>query len=147
MRIELATLCVANPRGMTMKASMAAQELGALGERPGRMKPESVAIAREVLVDGISHVEAAKRHGLTKQRVGAMVERVLAAARDVPWNWERVEVWLPPELAQQVRAMEAPSARAGQGRGGLALKRLATGAGPAGKGQRFGAPQRHVILV
>jgi hypothetical protein len=42
-----------------------------------------------------------------RQRVGAMVERVLAAARDVPKDWERVEVWLPPELAQQVREMEA----------------------------------------
>ena len=90
-----------------MKASMTAQEFDALGKRLGRMTRESVAIAREVLVDGINHVEAAKRHGLTKQRVGAMVERVLAAARDVPWNWEHVEVWLQPELAQQVREMEA----------------------------------------
>jgi hypothetical protein len=89
------------------KVSMTAAEFGALGERLGRLTPQSVAIAREVLVDGITNVEAAERHGLTKQRVGAMVERVLAAARDVPKDWERVEVWLPPELAQQGREMEA----------------------------------------
>jgi hypothetical protein len=65
-----------------------------------RQAGRSVAIARKVLADGISHVEAAKRYSLTKQRVGAMVKRVLAAARDLPWNRERVEVWLPPELAQ-----------------------------------------------
>lgn len=89
------------------KVSMTAEEFDALKEQLGRMTPESVAIAREVLVDGLSNVEAAQRHGLTKQRVGAMVERVLVAASDVPLHWERVEVWLPPALAQQVREMEA----------------------------------------
>jgi hypothetical protein len=89
------------------KVSMTAEEFDALGPRLGRMAPESVAIAREVLVDGLAKVSVAERHGLTKPRVGAIVERVLAAAQDVPRDWVRVEVWLPPELAQQVREMEA----------------------------------------
>ncbi|WP_051242953.1 TrfB-related DNA-binding protein [Azohydromonas australica] len=89
------------------KVLMTAEEFDSIGERLGRMTAESVAIAREVLVDGVAKVTVAERHGLTKPRVGAIVERVLAAAHDVPRDWVRVEVWLPPELAQQVREMEA----------------------------------------
>ena len=89
------------------KVSMTAQEFDSLVDRLGRLTPESIAIAREVLVDGLPKARAAERHGLTQPRVLAIVERVLAAARDVPRDWVRVEVWLPPELAQQVREMEA----------------------------------------
>jgi hypothetical protein len=89
------------------KASMTADEFDSLGERLGRLTPESVAIAREVLVDGIPRTTVAQRHGLTKPRITFIVDRVLAAAHDVPRDWVRVEVWLPPELAQQVREMEA----------------------------------------
>ncbi len=89
------------------KDSMTAEEFDSLGERLGRMTPESVAIAREVLVDGVPKFVVAQQHNITKPRVGAIVERVLAAAQDVPRDWVRVEVWLPPELAQQVREMEA----------------------------------------
>lgn len=89
------------------KVSMTAEEFDSLRERLGRMTPESIVIAREVLVDGVPKFLVAERHRLTQPRVGAIVDRVLAAAQDVPRNWERVEVWLPPELAQQVREMEA----------------------------------------
>jgi hypothetical protein len=90
-----------------MKVSMKAEEFDSLRERLGKMTPESIAIAREVLVDGVPKFLVAERHRLTQPRVGAIVDRVLAAAQNVPRNWERVEVWLPPELAQQVREMEA----------------------------------------
>ncbi|WP_051242619.1 TrfB-related DNA-binding protein [Azohydromonas australica] len=94
-------------RTVMVKVSMTAEEFDSLGERLGRLTPESVAIAREVLVDGVSRATVAERHGLTRPRITFIVDRVLAAAHDVPRDWVRVEVWLPPELAQQVREMEA----------------------------------------
>jgi len=59
-----------------------------------------------VLVDGQPKVTVAQQHKLTKPRVGAIVERVLAAAQGVPRDWERLGVWLPPDLAQQVCEIE-----------------------------------------
>ncbi|TFE38124.1 hypothetical protein E2553_37715 [Paraburkholderia dipogonis] len=84
---------------------MTAKDFKAVMPRLKRMTVGSVDIARRVLVDGISQVDAANESGLTKQRVGALVKAVLAAAREIPADWEQVEVWLPPELAAQVRQM------------------------------------------
>lgn len=39
--------------------------------------------------------------------VTAIVDRNIATAHDIPRAWVRFKVWLPPELAQQVRKMEA----------------------------------------
>jgi hypothetical protein len=89
------------------KVSMTTEEFDSLGERLGKMTPESMVIARKVLVDGMCAATAAERHGLTQRRVDAIVERVLAAARGIPKDWTRAEVWLPLELAQVVREMEA----------------------------------------
>jgi len=86
---------------------MTAKEFKALMPRLKRMTVGNVEIARRVLVDGISQVEAASESGLTKQRVGALVKSVQAVAREIPPDWEQVEVWLPPELAEQVRQMAA----------------------------------------
>jgi hypothetical protein len=44
---------------------------------------------------------------MTQPRVGAIVDRVLALAQNVLRDWVHVEAWLPPELAQPVREMEA----------------------------------------
>lgn len=65
----------------------------------------NVEIARRVLVDGISQVDAATESGLSKQRVGAVIKAVQAAGREIPPDWEHVDVWLPPELAAKVRRM------------------------------------------
>lgn len=90
---------------------MTAKDFRSLMPRLKRMTVGNVEIVRRVLVDGISQVEAANESGLTKQRIGALVKAVLAASRDIPPDWESVEVWLPPELAAQVRQM-AEEARA-----------------------------------
>ncbi|KVX70386.1 hypothetical protein WT34_04230 [Burkholderia stagnalis] len=86
---------------------MTAKDFKALMPRLKRMTVGNVEIARRVLVDGISQVEAANESGLTKQRIGALVKTVQAIAREIPADWEQVEVWLPPELAAQVRQMAA----------------------------------------
>jgi TrfB plasmid transcriptional repressor len=70
------------------------------------MTIDTVRLARRILVEGVPPSEIAKETGLSKQRVGAMVNRVLAVAKGIPKGWEHVEVWLPPELAAQVRQME-----------------------------------------
>lgn len=86
---------------------MTAKEFKALMPRLKRMTVGNVEVARRVLVDGLSQVEAANESGLTKQRVNSLVKSVQAIAREIPADWEQVEVWLPPELAAQVRQLAA----------------------------------------
>jgi hypothetical protein len=57
----------------------------------------------ETKLDGVPQSEIVKESGLTKQRVSGLINRVLAVAKDIPQGWERVDVWLPPALAAQVR--------------------------------------------
>lgn len=90
-----------------MNRLMTAEEFDALRPRLGRLSLDTVNRAREVLVDGQRQSEVARKHGLTRQRVSGMVARVLAAAHGIPRGWEKVEVWLPPAVAEQVRTMEA----------------------------------------
>lgn len=93
---------------MVAKGTMilTAQEFDALRPRLSRLALNTVAIARVVLVDGMTPSEAAHRHSMTRQRVHGIVQRFRAAAQEVPTGWRRVEVWLPPEVAIQVEAME-----------------------------------------
>ncbi len=101
---------------MSGKSKMTPEEFDALRPRLGRLSLDTVALAREVLVDGRSQVDVAKGHGITKQRVSGMVARVIDAAHDVPATWQRVEVWVPPELVDQVRQLEAQARAALQER-------------------------------
>lgn len=88
-------------------AKMTPEEFDALRPRIGRLALDTVQIAREVLVDDDSQADVARRHGISRQRVNSAVNRVIAAANEIPADWERVEVWLPPELAANVRQVEA----------------------------------------
>lgn len=96
---------------MATASTMTAEEFDALRPRLGRLSLDSFEIARAILVDGLKTTEAANRYGMTRQRVHGIVQRFRAAAQEVPTGWRRVEVWLPPELAQKVEAM-AEQARA-----------------------------------
>ena len=105
---------------MPSKPSMTLQEFDALRPRLGRLTVDSFDVARAVLVEGIRPTDVAEKQGMTRQRVHGIVQRFLAAAHEVPTRWRRVEVWLPPELAEQVEALAA-KARAehvGGGQGG-----------------------------
>lgn len=92
---------------MPSKPSMTLQEFDALRPRLGRLTVDSFDVARAVLVEGIRPTDVAEKHGMTRQRVHGIVQRFLAAANEVPTRWRRVEVWLPPELAEQVEALAA----------------------------------------
>ena len=91
--------------------TMTPGEFDALLPRLGRLTLDTVKIARAVLVDGMGAAEAGQAHGMTRQRIHAIVKRFDAAAKEFPRNWRKIQVWLPPELAAQVEAM-AEKARA-----------------------------------
>lgn len=57
--------------------------------------------SRAVPVDGMN----TNRPNMLRKRVHGIVQRFRAAAQEVLTGRRRVEVWLPPELAQQVEAM------------------------------------------
>ena len=86
-------------------ARMTQAEFDALRPNLGRMALDTIDIARLVLVDGMTQAEVATAHNMSRQRVYGILQRFAAAAQSVPTGWRRVEVWLPPELADQVEAM------------------------------------------
>jgi len=79
--------------------------------RLGRLTLDTIKIARAVLVDGKRPAEAGQENGMSRQRVNAILKRFELAAQEVPKDWRKIEVWLPPELAAQVEAL-AQKARA-----------------------------------
>jgi hypothetical protein len=86
---------------------MSSSEFDALQPRLHRLAPETIAIARAVLVDGESQSFAAERFGTTRQRVHGIVQRVEASANNVPAGWRKLELWLPPKVAGYVQAVAA----------------------------------------
>jgi len=73
-----------------------------------RLQPRAAALARAVLVDGLTQSEAARAAGVTRQTANAAVERVLRGHRAVvgcPPGWEVVTVCVPPALAVRIRAL------------------------------------------
>ncbi len=81
------------------KVSMRAEEFDNFAERQGKMTLQERGRRAGSAGGRGAQDGAAERHGFTQPRV-------LTAAHDVPRDRVRVEVWLPPELAQQVREME-----------------------------------------
>ena len=66
----------------------------------------TIDMAYAVLVDGRKQVDVAKEFDRSKQTVNAAIRRVTAIFNEViPENeqLEFVQVWLPPELAKQVK--------------------------------------------
>lgn len=101
------------------EGTMSAADFEALKPRLGRLTIDSFNIARAFFVEGKRPVEVAAQHGTSRQRVNGIIRRVEEAMKDVPADWRRVEVFLPPELAAQVERMaeEARAAYAGGAKG------------------------------
>ncbi|HCT4335989.1 TPA: ArdK family transcriptional regulator [Escherichia coli] len=71
----------------------------------------TIDMAYAVLVDGRKQVDVAKEFDRSKQTVNAAIRRVTAIFNDVipeDEQLEFVQVWLPPELAKQVKEMAKP---------------------------------------
>jgi len=86
-------------------ARMTQAEFDALRPSLGRMALDTIDIARLVLVDGMTQAEVATTQNMSRQRVFGILERFQKAAQAIPSGWRKVEVWLPPELADHVEAM------------------------------------------
>ncbi len=68
----------------------------------------TIDMAYAVLVDGRKQVDVAKEFDRSKQTVNAAIRRVTAIFNEVIPEDEQldfVQVWLPPELAKQVKEM------------------------------------------
>ena len=71
----------------------------------------TIDMAYAVLVDGRKQVDVAKEFDRSKQTVNAAIRRVTAIFNEVipeDEQLEFVQVWLPPELAKQVKEMDKP---------------------------------------
>ena len=90
-----------------MRTLISSDAFDALQPRLHRFAPETVAIARAVLVDGESQSLVAERFGTTRQRVHGIVQRVEAAANNVPAGWRKIECWLPPKVARYIEMIIA----------------------------------------
>lgn len=67
------------------------------------MAIENIAIARQVLVDGKTQSHVAKSSGITRQRINAIVKLILKTTKNVPPDWVKIEVWVPENLANEVK--------------------------------------------
>ncbi|EBS4581791.1 hypothetical protein DQR32_24405 [Salmonella enterica subsp. enterica serovar Virchow] len=68
----------------------------------------TIDMAYAVLVDGRKQVDVAKEFDRSKQTINAAIRRVTAIFNEVipeDEQLEFVQVWLPPELAKQVKEM------------------------------------------
>lgn len=74
--------------------------------RTTRIEAKNLAAVRAVLVDGRQQKEVAEEYGLSKQQLYATVQRIMKRAQEVPQGWVKVETWLPPAAADEVRAIE-----------------------------------------
>ncbi len=81
----------------------------ARGAKISRMDPSTIALARQVLVEGRRQSEVAREAGVVKQRVHALVKKMLTymdQANPVPEGWKADTVILPLEYWPRVREME-----------------------------------------
>lgn len=72
-----------------------------------RLHPDTLAIARAVFVDGVKPIEVARHTGRSAQNVNSALKRVEPYLRKGAAGLVFVGVWLPPDLAEQVRQMAA----------------------------------------
>ncbi|HBO3254624.1 TPA: hypothetical protein L4R96_005207 [Pseudomonas aeruginosa] len=84
-----------------------------------RLHPDTLAIARSVYVDGVKPVEVARQTGRSAQNVNSALKRVEPYLQKGAAGLVFVGVWLPPELAEQVKQMAAQYEQNDGSRGGF----------------------------
>lgn len=72
----------------------------------GSLSTDTVETAYAVLVEGLSQSDVARARNWSRQKVQKMIARYFNAIKQVPSHWQSVTVWLPPEDAKEVRALE-----------------------------------------
>lgn len=73
-----------------------------------KFSKETLAVGYAVMVDDVPIIDVAANTGMSRQRVHAIVRNIWEAIslKNLPDDWERVVVSLPPDLAKQVYEME-----------------------------------------
>lgn len=75
-----------------------------------RLATKNKEMARLVLVEGLSTVEAAQRHKSTRQMVSRWSNRIygtyITQEKHCPSGWLKKEICLPPDLMREVEEME-----------------------------------------
>jgi len=79
----------------------------------------SVLLAELVLVNGLTVAAAAQQLNMSRQNAHQIMKRVGALIEGFPADWEKLELWVPPELAAEVRrrvhdALERHKMQSGQ---------------------------------
>lgn len=89
---------------------MTAEDFDRLSARITRWRDPARAMARLILVDGVSPADAAQRHNRSRQCAYAAVYRIQAELRresGAPAGWSAVTVVVPPGAQAEVRQIEA----------------------------------------
>ncbi|NAP32598.1 hypothetical protein PspP84CL_26190 [Pseudomonas syringae] len=77
------------------------QELEAKNSRRA-YSPKSVEAARQVLVMGASHIEAAAATNMSRQAVNQLMLRIRRRMDSMPEGWIQITEWFPAEVAKQL---------------------------------------------
>jgi hypothetical protein len=84
------------------------------GAAISRLEPQSIELARQVLVDGRRQADVARAAGTTRQWVSELTKKMqvyIEQANPVPEGWQTDTVTLPARDWPKVRAMEAAARR------------------------------------
>ncbi|WEV50240.1 TrfB-related DNA-binding protein (plasmid) [Acinetobacter sp. ESL0695] len=70
------------------------------------LSSDRVNAAKEVMVNGMSPSDVAKKYNRSRQWLTEVLSKVYSKIHETPpVGWERVNVIVPPELAKSIRAM------------------------------------------
>ncbi|MDA8094887.1 MAG: TrfB-related DNA-binding protein [Betaproteobacteria bacterium] len=92
------------PKATLLAGSMTAEQFDAIAARFAQMSARGKALARRVLVDGLSIADAAREFGLSRERGTQCVRKFDNAL--YPADWVSAVVRLPPALMLAVQEME-----------------------------------------
>lgn len=93
---------------MGNRKTLTAEEFEWIRPYLGRIEEKNLSAIRRVLVDGVMQKDIAAELNLTKEAVSAMAARAWRAHLEHgerPPGWVKVEVVLPPDMAQVVHEM------------------------------------------
>jgi hypothetical protein len=65
-------------------------------------KVKSLDMAKLMWVSGLSAGDAGRQLNMSKQNASALAQRLEAARASVPKGWVKLDIYVPPELAQKV---------------------------------------------
>ncbi|MDH4602358.1 TrfB-related DNA-binding protein [Pseudomonas syringae] len=83
---------------------MTEDEFEACRNRLASLSMNAVNLAHLVWVQGLSQAAAAEQLEISRQNAHGILKRATAHLNSLPGDWEKVEEWMPKDLAKEVRA-------------------------------------------